>query len=569
MNKNFVLKNNIVYSLSKLEKFRLENKEELEEFKEDNPLDILKYERKGNRNWLDIQITGKCNLRCAHCYMGEKNPFEIPFSKLKKVFNSSRKLGIYEVILSGGEATLHKDFIKIVNFLNKNRFRIVIVTNGVNFDKFLPYLKNKIYKIIFSLDGFKEDYEKIRGYSFERIVKIIKKTKEEGFNIRINAILHSNLVNYCKKFKDFVKNELDCEVTFLPVADSGYAKNNKWLNADLSVVGNIMKEVGCFSDKSKCEFYYNKLSIDYRGYIYPCQFFREIDSYRLGNILEDDLYNLIKKIDALNLIPKTDGSSCLGCKDLKKCGAGCRGRALAYNCDPNTPDPFWHDIFTGKKTDKEVFPILKNPLYEKIGYTKYPSSKKLTDYYKKIIIGLKPKTLMEIGCGNGNFLLEFSENIPGRCLGIDKSSNMLKNAKKRKNVEFLVGEIKDLKEHFDVSIAIYSLFNHFKSKEEILDFFEKLSKLSDYFIFDVNNYDLFKKESLIKEDYDELSMEEYVRQSTNLIYSLRKYKQNGKEYFYGSSWPKINWDAFLKKYGTFLKINIGSRIIYQLKFYNA
>jgi len=525
-------------------------------------------ERKGLRDNLDIQITGKCNLECAHCYLGEKEPKDISFEILKKVFDSAKELGIFHIILTGGEPTIHKNFKKIINYLNENRFRITLVTNGTLLDKNLNLLREKVYEIVISLDGFKEDYERIRGYSFEKIVKNIHLVKDAGINFKINAILHQNLIKYYKKFSEFIKKEFGCPLTFLPVVCSGFAKENLWVIGDYKKIGKIMKEAGCYQDKTNCRFYYKHLAIDYKGFIYPCQFFREIEAYKLGNIFEENLGEVIKKIDKLKLIPKTNGSACKECKTKKICGGGCRGRAMAYNYDPNTPDPIWHAMFLNKKVEGEFFPELKNPLYEKLDYNKYPIPKELYQKVEEIISKIGGKRFLDVGCGNGRFLKHLaSKNPENRYCGIDISEKLIKEAQKNKpkNVSFKKAKIEDINEKYDVITALYSFFNHFKTKEEIRLFLDKATKLTKWFIFDVNNHRLFPKESTIKIKFGNCKMIEYVKQGTGYVYSLRKYKYKNKSYYYAMCWPKIEWEKFLKQYGAVRKETFNKRLLYVLK----
>ncbi|MDP1695312.1 MAG: radical SAM protein [archaeon] len=571
MPKKYVLKDRVLYNLIDEEKYLLDNIKELSKIKDDNIKDILLKERRGIRETIDIQITGKCNLKCAHCYIGEKEYKDIPFEDLKRLFDSAKELGVFNVVLTGGEPTMHNDFDKIVDYLNENRFRIILVTNGTFIDKKLEKLKGKIYDLVISLDGFKKDYEKIRGCDYNKTIDNLYKVKNSGINFRINAILHKNLIKYYKKFSKFIKTEFGCPIMFIPVGSLGFANDNQWVVGDYSKVGKIIKSVGCFQDKTNCKFYYKQMAIDYKGFIYPCQFFREIDSYKLGNIFEDDLKEISKKIDGLKIIPETNGSACKGCKFKKKCGAGCRGRAQAYNYDPDTPDPLWHDIFLGIKGDKVFFPKLKNPLYDRIDYSKYPMSMELQDRMKEVILKLQGNKFLEIGCGDGTFLKSLAiKNPENEYLGIDNSKQMINKAMNLsgKNIVFKLSELKDLNKNYDVTFAVYSFFNHLKNIEEIKGFFNKLKTLTKWFVFDANAYGLFPKESIMKDKFGDCEMIEYVKQTGRYISSIRRYNFDGTSYFYASSWPIVNWEIFLKQYGFVKKIKIGKRNIFILQINN-
>ena len=66
---------------------------------------------------LHIDLTNRCNERCIHCY----HPFdqydyssELSFEEIKELIDSAYDLGVFSIILSGGESLLRKDFFEIV-----------------------------------------------------------------------------------------------------------------------------------------------------------------------------------------------------------------------------------------------------------------------------------------------------------------------------------------------------------------------------------------------------------------------------------------------------------------------
>jgi SAM-dependent methyltransferase len=71
----------------------------------------------------------------------------------------------------------------------------------------------------------------------------------------------------------------------------------------------------------------------------------------------------------------------------------------------------------------------------------------LVDLENRYIISklkkLKPKSLLDIGCGNGQRTKLFSKYVKGKTLGIDYSENMIKQAKslESKNLSFKIGNI--------------------------------------------------------------------------------------------------------------------------------
>ena len=61
---------------------------------------------------VELEITAKCNLRCKYCshYSSEGDVHtELPATEWLIFFKECRKLGVMNVLLSGGEPFLRKD----------------------------------------------------------------------------------------------------------------------------------------------------------------------------------------------------------------------------------------------------------------------------------------------------------------------------------------------------------------------------------------------------------------------------------------------------------------------------
>lgn len=61
-------------------------------------------------SFLELEITGKCSLRCAHCY-AESSPHGdhsvMTASDWERVIDDARTAGVTTVQFIGGEPTLH------------------------------------------------------------------------------------------------------------------------------------------------------------------------------------------------------------------------------------------------------------------------------------------------------------------------------------------------------------------------------------------------------------------------------------------------------------------------------
>ncbi|MFH1132451.1 MAG: radical SAM protein [Pseudomonadota bacterium] len=90
-------------------------------------------------------VTGRCNLRCRHCFIEtyETDPAQdLPLSAVEKLADGLPRL--LSLMLTGGEPFLRSDLLDIVRiFSEKTRPRAIsITTNGLLFKRIIPTVKN-------------------------------------------------------------------------------------------------------------------------------------------------------------------------------------------------------------------------------------------------------------------------------------------------------------------------------------------------------------------------------------------------------------------------------------------
>jgi ubiquinone/menaquinone biosynthesis C-methylase UbiE len=103
----------------------------------------------------------------------------------------------------------------------------------------------------------------------------------------------------------------------------------------------------------------------------------------------------------------------------------------------------------------------------------------------------KPKKILEIGCGTGNYtkiLLERGYDMTA----IDISENMLETAKEKCNCKFIKGNIRDISinDKFDACIAMFAVMSYITENSDIVKALNNIHshlKKNGLFIFDVWN----------------------------------------------------------------------------------
>lgn len=177
---------------------------------------ILRYQETGkvevnNICKLVIKMTNSCNLRCTHCFQWregsgfhhKQDPTAIPFDKCKNLFDFVAR-NKPDIILTGGEATLHRDFDKFVETFAKLGCFIHICTNGLSVRKYYNLFERWHNQLAFliSLDGTCEIHDNIRGKGTWcktlAAIELLAEGKRNGMQWLIgveNTLMASNLDN--------------------------------------------------------------------------------------------------------------------------------------------------------------------------------------------------------------------------------------------------------------------------------------------------------------------------------------------------------------------------------------
>lgn len=105
-----------------------------------------------------------------------------------------------------------------------------------------------------------------------------------------------------------------------------------------------------------------------------------------------------------------------------------------------------------------------------------------------IVFAINPTTVIDIGCGQGDFCQILKSNGI-ETLGVDLSEKQVEIAKS-KGINAKAIDIKDCKETFDCATAVFDVLNYIQKNnlEEFITHTYNLLEHNGYFIFDVNSY---------------------------------------------------------------------------------
>ena len=175
--------------------------------------------------YIRLSISDVCNFKCGYClpdgYKIDKsdNRTFITKEEIGRLAKALSELGVSKIRLTGGEPTVRKDFLDIIEIIKKNSGikKTVITTNGYHLDKIAKQIKDSgLDGINISIDSLNPKiFEQVTGHDrLQEILNGIEKLQKLKFkNIKINAVLLKGVNDTEKDFEDWAnfikKNKID------------------------------------------------------------------------------------------------------------------------------------------------------------------------------------------------------------------------------------------------------------------------------------------------------------------------------------------------------------------------
>ena len=319
-----------------IEKFNLFLKNRRAEKMENNE---MRFPRK-----MRLEITNRCNNRCVWCYASNRYEKEdLSKEEFIKVIKYLADNGVFEITFSGGEPTLNKALLELIEYANNLGLSTHLITNGtlLSKDAVKKLERTGLKSIQISIEGIEDQHNKITNNNcFKDCVNGIKNVVNSKISLATNTtisnlnknnvyeilqLLHSLGVkkanfNYCitdKADLKISKEELENVLEQISNFKKDDFKTN-WLQPVELCYIDIYKY---FSKASKCSACDTSITISANGDLRPCSFSDTV----VGNIKKDKLEGVwssdfFKKFREKEIMKE----NCIGCTKLAKCGGGCK-----------------------------------------------------------------------------------------------------------------------------------------------------------------------------------------------------------------------------------------------------
>lgn len=290
-------------------------------------------------------ITSKCNFKCLHCCVKDRNHIDSDVSGNDVVdrLKILKTLGAYIVSFTGGEPLLYKDIYMVLQNARELGYEVHLLTNGscLN-DDIISLCKKYDILISLSLYGASEDtYEKITGNktNFDKVITNINKLHENKnkYNFTLNLLKENineieRINNICNKYGKKAEHNIEISSTLLGSTET----NSHQINLDdiNSIKGKINLIGGKDFNKKRnwnhiCKVGRSVISIRPTGDITPCYHFPEV----IGNIFSDDINGLWNNNLLLNKLREIESSvfeDCINCELSNYCDI-CLGKNYREN----------------------------------------------------------------------------------------------------------------------------------------------------------------------------------------------------------------------------------------------
>ncbi|MGB9716594.1 MAG: radical SAM protein [Thermodesulfovibrionales bacterium] len=283
--------------------------------------------------YLELQITNKCNLRCKHCYIDNKDSLEISSEFIKKILKEFEEMQGLRVLITGGEPLLHSKFDEINKILPDFSIRKVLFTNGILLEKEKIKTLN-VEEIQISIDGLENAHDSLRGRgAFKKSMKTIRLLLDYGFHVSISTMVHpANLGDFeemQRLFKDIGIKEWTVDVPCI----TGRLRENEEFHIRPEEGGKYLEYgygSGIHSSSPGYACGYHLMSVMADGKVAKCSFYSD----KPVGTIEEGLRTCWERIKPIKL-----GELKCDCKYIEFCRGGCRYRAQILG------DPLGKDFY--------------------------------------------------------------------------------------------------------------------------------------------------------------------------------------------------------------------------------
>lgn len=196
---------------------------------------------------IQIEITGRCNMKCRHCRAANDLMQDMPIDQILKVVQFGRMFSpnYKEILLSGGEPLLHRRFAEVLTAVRASGGDFVtLTTNGSVFGpqhlELLARLEFQRFMLSVSLDSLAPaDHDAFRGSpgAYQKAIaaiRLISEAKLPNVVTSVRMTLRPSQIEDMPAMAEFVYR-MGCQrVSFSAIHPAGRALSDSslWMNRE-------------------------------------------------------------------------------------------------------------------------------------------------------------------------------------------------------------------------------------------------------------------------------------------------------------------------------------------------
>jgi radical SAM protein with 4Fe4S-binding SPASM domain len=317
---------------------------------------------------VQFEITEKCNLQCKFCYNSQQ---PVVCTNYREIIQRLVDENVMGIIITGGEPTLHPDFMKIVELCSLSFVKVQVQTNGIFLTKEIAKDLERlgIHSVNVSLHGSEFTNDRLTGVSgsYRAALAGIKNMLSTNVLLATNFVLTSENIFELPSHVDFMYDLGVKSFTLTRFTPTGIGRgsvflepskkdllnaleyaNNKYTEDDtlsFLLANSIPRCVLPSHLKNHCNYCHygsSRFYVDANGNLLMCGMSR----VKIGNILENSIKEIKEQSQVYknHVVGDSVPISCKSCADFHKCRGGCRAAALASSGSFSGKDPLVCDL---------------------------------------------------------------------------------------------------------------------------------------------------------------------------------------------------------------------------------
>jgi radical SAM protein with 4Fe4S-binding SPASM domain len=320
-----------------------------------------------------LEIIETCNFTCEHCYYSS-SPLKRGRLGLEQAIELMDLLdgrGVRVIELTGGECTIHPNFLEILAYAAERFLLVAVISNGYLLGT-RPELREHVARydnvaVQISIDGLEEHHDRWRRHkgSFAAATTAARELSRLGVPVRVASTISEQNSDEVEALFQLVKSLGVAAMAVAPVAALGRGCNvsEPGLGAE-ALVRAINEQLSPYADDPilkqgspaptlatgtsaiNCGAGSRSYAIDYDGNVRACNFSR--DSKKFGNLFTDS-YDKVFGQEANFLFrnaPAPGGAECQGCTYYHYC-RGCFVKAFMTSEEQYPECPWRRKWFPG------------------------------------------------------------------------------------------------------------------------------------------------------------------------------------------------------------------------------